>query len=315
MNLSQLYYFQVVAEEEHISRAAEKLHISQPSLSTTIHHLESELDTPLFDHRGRNIFLNAAGKKLLEHVHFIFSQIDHFEKNLQQKEFQQAHGLSIAVNNYSFLDGWLTKFILANDQARITQSLMTEEQMIDALLEEKIDLALGNFSELPSNITQEILVEDEYVVAVPKSHPFSKKSSLSFNDIRNEPFTALPANSVNCFIYPLFAQRNAKPNVIFEGNQKMMIKLFLKGHALLFSTRQLMYTQLTSDKQNSLLDYETGLYLLPVTDLNTKFKLSVCWKNDRDLPTMAEKLRNALIHDYNKYSDDTEYTSAFPKVL
>ena len=79
MNLSQLHYFQVVAEEEHISRAAEKLHISQPSLSTTIRRLEKELDTPLFDRRGRNIYLNQAGKQLLEHVHFIFSQIDLLE--------------------------------------------------------------------------------------------------------------------------------------------------------------------------------------------------------------------------------------------
>ena len=62
MNLSQLHYFQIVAEEEHISRAAEKLHISQPSLSTTIRRLESELDTPLFDRRGRNIYLNKAGQ-------------------------------------------------------------------------------------------------------------------------------------------------------------------------------------------------------------------------------------------------------------
>lgn len=315
MNLSQLYYFQIVAEEEHISRAAEKLHISQPSLSTTIHRLEAELDTPLFDHRGRNIYLNEAGKKLLEHVQFIFSQIDHLEKNLQQKKFHRAHGLSIAVNNYSFLDGWLTKFILANDQARITQSLMTEEQMIAALLEEKIDLALGDFSELPADINQHILVEDEYVVVVPGTHPFSKRSSLSFNDILNESFTALPANSVNCFIYPLFAQRNAKPNVIFEGSQKMMLKLFLKGHALIFSTRQLMYTQLDNATENDLIAHESGLYLIPIADLDAKFKLSIYWKKNRELPTMATKLLDALIHNYNKYSDDTDYTSALPKVL
>lgn len=149
MNLSQLHYFQVVAEEEHISRAAEKLHISQPSLSTTIHRLEDELDTPLFDRRGRNIYLNDAGKKLLEHVDFIFSQIDHLEKNLKQKELRRAHGLSIAVNNYCFIDGWLSNFILNNKGARISQSLMTEEQMLEALLNEDIDLALGDFSEIP----------------------------------------------------------------------------------------------------------------------------------------------------------------------
>lgn len=314
MNLSQLHYFQIVAEEEHISRAAEKLHISQPSLSTTIHRLEDELNTPLFDHRGRNIYLNDAGKKLLEHVHFIFSQIDHLDKSLQQKEFHRAHGLSIAVNNYSFLDGWLTNFILENKEARITQSLMTEEQMIEALQNETIDLALGDFTELPSDISQHILVEDEYVVTVPENHPFSNRTKLTFDDICNEPFTALPSNNVDCFIHPIFSQKNKKPNIIFEGNQKMMLKLFFKGHALIFSTRQLIYTQLDKIKESNTLNNDPNIYLLPITDLNTSFKLSICWKNTRDLPSMAKKLRNALINNYNKYSEDTSFVSALPKI-
>lgn len=314
MNLSQLHYFQVVAEEEHISRAAEKLHISQPSLSTTIHRLEDELDTPLFDHRGRNIYLNDAGKKLLEHVNFIFSQIDHLEKSLKQKELHHAHGLSIAINNYIFLDGWLSNFILNNDGARISQSLMTEEQMLEALLNEEIDLALGDFSEIPPNISQHILFEDEYAVTVPQNHRLANKKELLFEDIRNEPFTAVPSNNVNCFIYPLFAQMNAKPNVIFEGNQKMMLKLFFKGLALIFSTRQLIYTQLDNIRDYSLSNENSEILLLPIKDLDTSFKLSVCWKNNRELPVMAQKLFDALINDYAIYSDDSTFVVNLPYV-
>lgn len=314
MNLSQLHYFQVVAEEEHISRAAEKLHISQPSLSTTIHRLEDELDTPLFDHRGRNIYLNDAGKKLLEHVNFIFSQIDHLEKSLKQKELHHAHGLSIAINNYIFLDGWLSNFILNNKGARISQSLMTEEQMLEALLNEEIDLALGNFSEVPPNISQHILFEDEYVVTVPHNHRLANKKELLFEDICSEPFTAVPSNNVNCFIYPLFAQMNAKPNVIFEGNQKMMLKLFYKGLALIFSTRQLIYTQRDNIRNYSLSDENPEILLLPIKDLDTSFKLSVCWKNNRELPIMAQKLLDALINDYAIYSDDNAFIANLPSV-
>ena len=314
MNLSQLHYFQVVAEEEHISRAAEKLHISQPSLSTTIHRLEDELDTPLFDHRGRNIYLNDAGKKLLEHVNFIFSQIDHLEKSLKQKELHHAHGLSIAINNYIFLDGWLSNFILNNKGARISQSLMTEEQMLEALLNEEIDLALGNFSEVPPNISQHILFEDEYVVTVPHNHRLANKKELLFEGICSEPFTAVPSNNVNCFIYPLFAQMNAKPNVIFEGNQKMMLKLFYKGLALIFSTRQLIYTQRDNIRNYSLSDENPEILLLPIKDLDTSFKLSVCWKNNRELPVMAQKLFDALINDYAIYSDDSTFVVNLPYV-
>ena len=78
--LSQLNYFQVVAEYEHISKAAEALHVAQPSLSSTISKLEKELGVPLFDRKGRNIELNAAGAKLLAHSRFIFNQINEMKK-------------------------------------------------------------------------------------------------------------------------------------------------------------------------------------------------------------------------------------------
>lgn len=316
MNLSQLYYFQIVAEEEHISRAAEKLHVSQPSLSTTIRRLETELGTPLFDRRGRNIFLNDAGKKLLEHVNFIFSQIDLLNKDLEQKEFHIAHGLSMAVNNNSFLDGWLSRFILDNPGARITQRTLPEEEMLRALEAETIDLAIGNFTQVPEGIHQHVLVEDEYLVAVPVSHPLGQRQSLRFEDIRSERFTALPSNSANCFIYPLFAQKNATPNVIFEGNINMMLKLFFKQNALLFSTRQLMYTYLRYNLKPQLLgDDPPGFKLLPIDDIDTTYNLSLCWKEDRALPVMAVQLRDALIHDYVYYSRDEEFLASLPTVL
>lgn len=211
LKLSQLYYFKIVAEEEHISRAAEMIHISQPSLSATIRRLEEELGTPLFDRRSRNIFLNEQGKKLLEHVNFIFSQTELLHKNFEQKDFYLAHGLSIAVNNSLFLDGWLSTFIKNHTNARITQHILAEDQMIAGLLNESIDLAVGIFSEIPSDIEQVQLLEDDYRVVVPVDHPFAQRESLTFEDIRNEPFTSLPSNSVNCFIYPLFAQRNTPP--------------------------------------------------------------------------------------------------------
>ena len=62
MELSQLKYFEIVAKHEHITRAAEELHIAQPSLSKAISRLEAELGVELFDRQGRNIKLNSFGR-------------------------------------------------------------------------------------------------------------------------------------------------------------------------------------------------------------------------------------------------------------
>ena len=76
MELLQLRYFQALAKEEHMSRTAEKLYISQPSLSLTIKKLEKELGVPLFDRTGRSIRLNAYGSLFLRHVDEVFSALE-----------------------------------------------------------------------------------------------------------------------------------------------------------------------------------------------------------------------------------------------
>lgn len=76
MDLLQLKYFQVVARLEHMTRAAEELHISQPSLSKMISRLEKHLGVPLFDRHGKQIRLNRFGKIFLNRVDRVFAELE-----------------------------------------------------------------------------------------------------------------------------------------------------------------------------------------------------------------------------------------------
>jgi DNA-binding transcriptional LysR family regulator len=68
MDLLQFRYFQTVARHQHVSRAAEELHVAQPVLSRAIARLEAELGVPLFDRRGRRVKLNRFGAAFLVRV-------------------------------------------------------------------------------------------------------------------------------------------------------------------------------------------------------------------------------------------------------
>ena len=68
MNLNQLQYFKILAQEEHYTRAAQMLSITQPSLSHAIAQMEEELGTRLFEKKGRNIVLTRYGKLFLPYV-------------------------------------------------------------------------------------------------------------------------------------------------------------------------------------------------------------------------------------------------------
>lgn len=81
MNLLQLKYFQEVARYQNITRTAEILHISQPSLSTSIKHLEAELGIELFDRRGKSIVLNQAGQDFLRDINSVFELLGRSQKS------------------------------------------------------------------------------------------------------------------------------------------------------------------------------------------------------------------------------------------
>lgn len=76
MSLQQLQYFVTVAEEEHVTRAAERLRISQPPLSRQIQALEDELGQPLFERRGRGIALTDFGRYFASRATAILAHVD-----------------------------------------------------------------------------------------------------------------------------------------------------------------------------------------------------------------------------------------------
>ena len=307
MNFSQMRYFQVVAEEEHISRAAEKLHISQPSLSATIRRLEMELDTDLFERRGRNIYLNEAGTKLLNHINYIFNQMNVLETNLYNKSEELSNKLTIATNNSMFLDNWFVQFIVDNKSVRTSQIIMTEEQMIDSLRNEMIDIALGDFSIIPAGINHYMLVPDEYIIVVPTGHPLAHEDVVYFENICSEPIVALSSNISYRIADRLFAQKGFVPNMIFEGDQKMIFNILLQGRGLLFASRQMIYMK-TLFTNNEIFNKDSyKLHMIPIVDLETKYKLSICWKEGRELSALSQKIIHAFINDYPRFIDDEKF--------
>lgn len=312
MLLSQLKYFQVVAEHEHISHAAEELHVAQPALSTTISKIEKELGVPLFNRQGRNIELNDAGHRLFLHTNFIFDQIDEMKQSLIKTQEILENRFVLSVSNSMFLNGWLQEFVLQNPQIRLQQKMLSEEQMVEALLDESIDVALGEFDEDMPGIVRQTIIEDEYVVDMNPQHPLTKKDILCFEDIRNENIIALPSNTIFKIADRLFAQRDCSPNVVFEGNHRMMEKMVRLNRGILFGSRQMFYMPYYNAKKHGVdtesLDEQLSA-VRAITDLDCHCSLSLCWKENRELPIMAQRFVDAMKNDYPNYKNDAEYLS------
>lgn len=310
MLLSQLNYFKIVASHEHISHAAEELHIAQPALSVTISKIEKELDTPLFNRNGRNIELNEDGKRLLMYVDFLFNQLQEMENSLAQIKEVWENECILAVNNSTFLSGWLQQFLKRNPTIRLQQKMMSEEQMVAALIDESIDIALGEFKE---NFHEEIeckeLIDDEYIITIPINHTLADKEKIYFEDICNEDIIALSSSAVVRVVDRVFAQMRCQPNIVFEGNQRTMAKMVRSNKGLLFDSRQMVYMNYLRSKEDSGNRLKNGYHvkLQAIVDVDSKYKLSLCYKKGRKLPLAVQKFINAMEQEYPSYQKDEDY--------
>lgn len=104
-------YFQKVAELEHLTKAAEALHIAQPALSRTIRSMEEELDVSLFTHQGRNIHLTRDGHILLKYTNKILGSLDDLRQELQDSRDLQQLTVKLAIMSSSrLIPAFLMKF-------------------------------------------------------------------------------------------------------------------------------------------------------------------------------------------------------------
>lgn len=103
MELNQIKQFRVIARTESISKAAELLYIAQPSLSQTLKRLENELGTPLFERKGRRIFLNAAGRIFLKYCDEIVAALDNASNEISEYIGGRKIDINIMIESASLL--------------------------------------------------------------------------------------------------------------------------------------------------------------------------------------------------------------------
>lgn len=147
MELYQLKCFYEAAREQNITRAAQKLRISQPALSKTIARLEEDLGVKLFDRRSKTIVLNEYGMAVLKKAEAIFSAVEDIRQNVEDIQSGSVGQIMIGSTLPSSENSWLLDcvrdFILMNPKVSVTQRQMSPERLCQAIVEDEVDIALG----------------------------------------------------------------------------------------------------------------------------------------------------------------------------
>ena len=178
MELRHLRYFVAVAEEGHITRAAERLGIQQPPLSQQIQALERELETQLFRRKPRGVELTPAGQALLDEARAILARTDEAVAAVKRTARGEAGRIGIGFTSSASFHPFLPRAIRAFRETHPLVALALEEsgttELVDALRTQSLDVA---FVRSPVGESGDLfirpLLEEAMVAALPSGHPLS----------------------------------------------------------------------------------------------------------------------------------------------
>ncbi len=191
MNYNYLRYFSVLAQVEHYTLAAARLGISQPSLSSAINHLESELGgIKLFEKVGRNIRLTEEGRYYQERVDAALNELNAASMTLRNSQISAPVVIRMGVVSGT-LGGLVAKelasYIGQNERIRIRLTESSAEELMDLVRQEKLDMAIVDTTNRDRSLHFRRLGQRDFCVALPVKHPLAGSEFVLPQQIALEP--------------------------------------------------------------------------------------------------------------------------------
>ncbi len=195
MELGQLRSFVVVAEELHFRRAADRLHLAQPSVSKQIRTLEAELGVKLFDRNRRGATLTAAGEALLPEARDLLARADQAAANTRATGTGQRGRLRLSLTRS--LTGGIAGAIVDEYRARYPEvqiELGVGNTMlhVEQLHAGDIDVGFVRPPLADPGLEELQLGREPMVCVLPKGHPLTKRRRVRPEDLRDEPLVWWP---------------------------------------------------------------------------------------------------------------------------
>ncbi len=191
MDLRRLRYFVAVAEESSFSRAAQRLHIAQPPLSTQIKRLEEELGVPLFKRTGRGVRITEAGELLLEEAQRILVQVDQTIRVVQGVGSGEVGRLTLgfvpSASNEA-LPPILRAFGNRFPEIELFLREMRPDRVVQSLHDGQIDIGFVYLPLDDESLNIEYVSHEPLVLALPDTHPLASESQIELQAVAEEPF-------------------------------------------------------------------------------------------------------------------------------
>jgi DNA-binding transcriptional LysR family regulator len=243
-DLRLIRYFVTVAEEGNVTRAAERLHISQPSLSAAIQQLEAQLRVELLVRIGRRIEITPAGELLRERGRELLEQADAVVDAVRDRHDAGASRLSLGVSPTARY-GVAQRLLIACTTQIPAVMLYTVENTTGALLRDiargRLDLAVTFCAPDPPPGVELILLHDEAaIVHLPSHHPLATRAQLTLQDLRHETILVAATDESHGFsnrVLAAFAAAAITPHTLADPYPDLGLQAVREGLGIVIYPR------------------------------------------------------------------------------
>jgi DNA-binding transcriptional LysR family regulator len=270
MELLQMRHFCTVAKLESITRAAETLNVSQPSISKTIINLETELGGPLFDRIGRRITLNSRGKifyeKILDALYMIDNAYNHVDE-LTENPYGKINLLILAAAKFApeLVVGFLKKYphIRVNLRQWYHYNLQYSWEFDFSISATPMDYSQHDY--IP-------LLTEEIVLAVSSAHPLANMKVIDLKMAEPYEFVVIsPGPSIRTLTDSLCYLAGFAPRIRCEcDNMDTLISMITDGLCVALMAQDTLFNY-----------YDAGLTGLSLNNSGAKRTVNLAWRKDK----------------------------------
>jgi DNA-binding transcriptional LysR family regulator len=192
MELRHLRYFVAVASDEHLGKAAHRLHVSTSPLSRQIRQLEEEVGVALFQRVGRGLRLTYAGNVFLRQAREILAGVERAIALAQSAGLNEGGDLSIGFvdtpMHADLLAEIIPRFRERHGSVGVRLLPMLAEELWAALRARHIDVALTYVSPVEPEIRSQMILTERIMLVVPRSHPLAAREAVYARELKDESF-------------------------------------------------------------------------------------------------------------------------------
>jgi DNA-binding transcriptional LysR family regulator len=223
MELRQLAYFLAVAEERNFTRAAERMHISQPGISARIRGLEDDLGAVLVDRSGRQAELTAVGEVVRDHARSVLAAAEALRRAVDEVNGlvrgRVVVGMVRACTVTPLFDA-LSGFHRAHPGVEISLVEDDSDRLVEQVRKGSVDLALiGAAGRPPEDVDGWQIVSEPIAAAVPPGHPLAARGEATLAELCAHPLVCLPRGTgIRTVLERTAAARGLTPAVSLEAS-------------------------------------------------------------------------------------------------